>query len=292
MKTLNRLFTLSVLLLFVLAPASSASAQLLAAKDGAIVYGHHHLNVTNVDEAKKFWVDALGGVVTKVGTNNLEIIKFPNALMFMRVQKPTGGTKGTTVDHIAFSVPNLRQVVDRIKAGGFRIVTASEAPANVTVKDDIGIVNGGPVSGIAYAMSPDDVKIEIVEMKAQSAPIVSHHVHFFGGQKEMHAWYMQTFGASSVASANPTAFISAGLPGLTMNFTPSPAPVAGIQGRALDHIGFEVKNLEAFTKKLEAQGTKLGSPYRQVPALGISIAFINDPWGTYIELTEGLDKVN
>jgi hypothetical protein len=34
------------------------------------------------------------------------------------------------------------------------------------------------------------------------------------------------------------------------------------------------------------------SPYRQVPALGISIAFINDPWGTYIELTEGLDKIN
>jgi predicted enzyme related to lactoylglutathione lyase len=286
-----RLILLAVLS-FVLAPASNAPAQLLAAKDGPIVYGHHHLNVTNVDEAKKFWVDALGGVATKVGTNNLEIIKFPNALMFMRAQKPTGGTKGTTVDHIAFSVPNLRQVVDRIKAGGFRMVTASEAPPNVTVKDDIGVVDGGPVSGIAYAMGPDDVKIEIVEMKAQSAPIVSHHVHFFGAQKEMHAWYMQTFGASPLASANPAAFISASLPGLTMNFAPSQTPVAGIQGRALDHIGFEVRNLEAFTKKLEAQGIKLVSPYRQVPALGISIAFINDPWGTYIELTEGLDKVN
>jgi hypothetical protein len=27
-----------------------------------------------------------------------------------------------------------------------------------------------------------------------------------------------------------------------------------------------------------------------VPALDIAIAFITDPWGTYIELTEGLDK--
>jgi predicted enzyme related to lactoylglutathione lyase len=68
--------------------------------------------------------------------------------------------------------------------------------------------------------------------------------------------------------------------------------VAGTQGRAIDHIGFEVKNLEAFTKKLEAQGITLASPYRQVPALGISIAFITDPWGTYIELTDGLDKIN
>ena len=96
----------------------------IAAKDGPIVYGHHHLNVTNVDEAKKFWVDALGGVAIKVGPDNREIIKFPNALMFLRAQKPTGGSKGSTVDHIAFSVKNLRQVVDRIKAGGFRMVTA------------------------------------------------------------------------------------------------------------------------------------------------------------------------
>jgi catechol 2,3-dioxygenase-like lactoylglutathione lyase family enzyme len=281
----------AVVTLLILAPAANASAQLLAAKDGPIVYGHHHLNVTNADEAKKFWVDTLGGVAIKVGPENREIIKFQNALMFLRVQKPTGGTKGTTVDHIAFSVKNLRQVVDRIKAGGYRIVTASEAPPNITVKDDIGVVEGGPVSGIAYAMAPDDVKVEIVEMKAQAAPIASHHIHFFGAQKEMHAWYMQTFGASPLTSANP-AFISASLPGLTLNFAQSQAAVAGTQGRAVDHIGFEIKNLEAFIKKLEAQGIKLASPYRQVPALDVSIAFITDPWGTYIELTEGLDKVN
>jgi hypothetical protein len=28
-----------------------------------------------------------------------------------------------------------------------------------------------------------------------------------------------------------------------------------------------------------------------VPELSVSIAFITDPWGTYIELTEGLDKI-
>jgi hypothetical protein len=32
-------------------------------------------------------------------------------------------------------------------------------------------------------------------------------------------------------------------------------------------------------------------PFRKVPALGISIAFIHDPWGTNIEMTEGLDKI-
>jgi catechol 2,3-dioxygenase-like lactoylglutathione lyase family enzyme len=288
----HRRFVSVVLTLWLFAPASQASAQLLAAKDGPIVYGHHHLNVTSAADHRRFWVDGLGGVATTIGTNNVEIVKFPNALLFMRAQAPKGPTKGSTVDHIAFSVTNLRQVVDRLKAGGFRIVTASEAPPNIKVVNDIGVVEGGPVSGIAYAMAPDDVKVELVEMKAQGAPITSHHVHFFGAQKEMHAWYMKTFGAANVASANPAAFISAGLPGLGMNFAPSQAPVAGTQGRALDHIGFEVKGLEAFVKSLEAQGIKMAVPYRQVPALGISIAFLTDPWGTYIELTEGLDKVN
>jgi len=288
---MTRLITTVALLVLVLAPASNASAQLLAAKDGPIVYGHHHLNVTSVDEARKFWVGALGGVVIKFGT--VEIVKFPNALVFMAARKPSAGSKGSTVDHLGFSVPNLRQVVDRIKAGGFKMVTSAEAPANIQVKDDIGVVEGGgPVSGIAYALAPDDVKVELVEMKSQTAPIASHHVHFVGPQKEMQAWYMQTFGAAAGNSANPAAFISATLPGLTMNFTPATAPPAGTQGRAIDHIGFEVKNLEAFTKKLESQGIKLNMPYRQVQQLGIAIAFITDPWGTYIELTEGLDKAN
>ena len=56
-------------------------------------------------------------------------------------------------------------------------------------------------------------------------------------------------------------------------------------------IGFEVKSLQAFTKKLEADGIPLTVSYREVPALGVHIAFIKDPWGTNIELTEGLAKI-
>ena len=291
MTLLPRPLSLALLMaLLLLGPSHRAAAQLLAAKDGPIVYGHHHLNVTSVDEHKKFWLTALGGAEGKFGTT--DIVKFPNALVFLAARKPSGGSKGTTVDHLAFSVQNLRQVVDRLKAGGFRIVTSTEAPPNVKVVNDIGIVEGtGPVSGIAYAMAPDDVKVELIEMKAQAAPIASHHLHFAGPQKEMHAWYMQTFGAAAATSANPAAFISASLPGLTMNFNAATG-TAATRGRSIDHIGFEVKNLEAFVKGLEAKGIKLDVPYRAVPERGIAIAFITDPWGTYIELTEGLDKIN
>lgn len=284
--------TLIVLALLVWLPASNASAQLLAAKDGPIVYGHHHLNVTSVDEHKKFWINTLGGTLVTIGTNKREIVKFPNALVFLNAMAPSGPTKGSTMNHIGFSVPNLRPVIDKVKANGFRMVTTEEAAAGIKVENDIGLTSGGDVSGIAYAMGPDGVKVELVEIKKQTMPIVSHHIHFFGTQqKEMLEWYAKVFGAKA-RQGQTGAFISADLPGLTLNFSPSPEPVAGTRGRAIDHIGFEVKNLEAFTKTLTAQGIKLDRPYTKVDALNISIAFITDPWGTYIELTEGLDKVN
>jgi hypothetical protein len=75
---------------------------------------------------------------------------------------------------------------------------------------------------------------------------------------------------------------------VNLTFTSSTATPAGTKGRALDHIGFEVRNLEDFTKKLESTGVKFDVTYRKVPALGIALAFLTDPWGTYLELTEGL----
>jgi catechol 2,3-dioxygenase-like lactoylglutathione lyase family enzyme len=283
---------LAWLTLSVLGAASTASAQLVAAKDGPVVYGHHHFNVTDLEAQKKFFVTALGGAAIKVGTNNVEIIRFPNVLLFFRVQAPTGGSKGTTADHIGFSVPNLAAAVAKIKANGFKMITTTEAAKDRTVKDDIAAPAQPGGAAIAFAMAPDDVKVELVEAKAQTAPIQLHHIHFFGQQNlEMQAWYAKTFGAKPRAASPGAAFVSADLPGVVLNFTPATGPVVGTQGRSVDHVGFEVKNLEAFTKKLEADGIKLERPYTKVAALDISIAFIKDPWGSYIELTEGLDKI-
>jgi catechol 2,3-dioxygenase-like lactoylglutathione lyase family enzyme len=268
--------------------ASNASAQLLAAKDGPIVYGHHHINATNIEAQKKFFVDTLGGTAVKFGANNAEIVKFPNVLVFFRQQAPTGGTRGTSVNHIGFSVPNLRQMVDKVKANGFKMITRTEVAATQEVKDDIAVTATN--TSIAFVLGPDDVKVELVENKQQTVPITLHHVHFFGQQNtEMQAWYVKVFGAKARATAN---FPAADLPGVALNFSPSPDPVVGTQGRGLDHIGFEVKDLEAFCKRLEEMGIKLTVPYRKVPAANLSLAFITDPWGTYIELNEGLDKVS
>jgi catechol 2,3-dioxygenase-like lactoylglutathione lyase family enzyme len=162
--------------------------------------------------------------------------------------------------------------------------------ATVKITDDIAAAS--PTTNIAFALGPDDVKVELVEVKTQQAPIQLHHVHFFGEHNaEMQAWYAKTFGAAMPPAVPGQAFVTAQLPGVNLSFSPSATPTVATQGRALDHIGFEVEHLEAFTKKLEADGIPLTVSYRQVPALGIAIAFIQDPWGTNIELTEGLAEI-
>jgi catechol 2,3-dioxygenase-like lactoylglutathione lyase family enzyme len=264
-------------------------AQLTAT--GPVTNGHHHFNAGDIDEHMRFWVDTLGGRAGNFGGDR-PIAIFPNALIFIREQEPTGDMIGSVVNHVAFSVRDLRAAVDRIKADGFEMITESEVPGGLDVVDDIGVVGGdGPVTGIAYAAGPDGIKIEVLEMPAQAVPIASSHIHFFGEDAEaMRAWYIDVFGASE-RPGSVNGIISADLPGLGLSFTGDAPGKASSAGRVLDHIGFEIEGLEAFTQELEAKGITLDVPYRHVETLGLSIAFVTDPWGTYIELTEGLDEI-
>jgi catechol 2,3-dioxygenase-like lactoylglutathione lyase family enzyme len=153
----------------------------------------------------------------------------------------------------------------------------------------------------AYFVGPDGAKIELVTAAAPNAPpIVAHHIHFINKQYvEMQQWYMKAFDAT-LRPGQTDFFIGADLPGVgySLNFfrwegdqTITHVPT---KGRVVDHVGFEVKNLEGFCKKLEEKGIKLTREYRpKDKSMGnIGTAVITDPWGVSIELTEGLDKVS
>jgi catechol 2,3-dioxygenase-like lactoylglutathione lyase family enzyme len=265
--------------------AGPALAQLPLLKDNALVYAHHHLNVPNIEESKKFWVDTLGGTAVTAGP--LQMVKFPNVIIVFTQRAPTGGSKGTTVNHVGFTVPSVRTILDKVKAAGYSVVTREEMPAPVPVKDDIAYVEGTK-QNVAYVMLPEGTKVEFVEVPSATAAVSNHHVHFYTDTvDEMQAWYVKTFGAKAGMRGT---FKAADLPGVNLTFSNSTEPVTGTRGRALDHIGFEVKGLEAFCKQLEAQGIKFDRPYGVIPQIGFAIAFLTDPFGTYIELTEGLDN--
>jgi len=139
------------------------------------------------------------------------------------------------------------------------------------------------------------VKVELVtNAEPDAPPIAHHHVHFVNRDfVAMQQWYMKAFDAT-LRDGQTDFFIGADLPGVgyMLNFFSwLPAEdLVGTRGRAVDHVGFEVRNLEAFCAALAAKGIALTTPYRRDPELGIATAVITDPWGTVIELTEGLRR--
>ena len=59
-------------------------------------------------------------------------------------------------------------------------------------------------------------------------------------------------------------------------------------GSAIDHVGFSVANLDATLKTLADAGVKVTSPRRDVDKL-FSLAFVEDPWGTRIDVVQDPD---
>ena len=272
-----------------LALASPAWAQLLN-KDAPVIVGHYQLNVTSVEEHKKFWVDTLGGTAIKFGSAGVDVIKFPDVFIFLRKQTPTGSSVGTTLNHIGFAVPDVPKMTAKVVANGYALTVGREPAPGQTASPP----TAGNYGRFSYILGPDGVKIELVTAEAKNAPpIAHHHVHFANRQfVEMQQWYMKAFDAT-LRPGQTDYFIGADLPGVgyMLNFFSwLPAQdVVGTTGRAIDHVGFEVRNLEEFTRKLQAKGIKLKEPYRRIPELNnIGTAVIVDPWGTAIELTEGL----
>lgn len=101
-------------------------------------------------------------------------------------------------------------------------------------------------------------------------------------------WYVKNFGA---IAGKRWHYEAADLPGINLNFSAAKAPVAPTRGRLLDHISFEVEQLETFCRKLSEQGIVFDTA-AEVSLSGVNSVFLTDPWGTYIELTERLKTAN
>src|SRR4051812_5736403 len=255
-------------LLFLAASTAPLFAQLPAPNDAGVSMGHLHLMLADPDAQKKLWVELLGAEVTHTGT--LELLRLPG--MYMVIGKartaPSEGTDGSTVAHIGFLVKDL---------------------AGMKAKLDAAKIESAPVNGNAkqiMAKFPEKITVELTEDANATAPVAMHHIHLgTPAPEKQRAWYVKTFGARPGTRGN---FLAAFVPGGEVDTRKTDQPQAPTKGRSLDHIGFEVKNLEAFCKKLEADGVKFELPYRDVPAIGLKLAFFTDPEGTRIELTEGL----
>ena len=255
-------------LLLLAAAAATLPAQLAPPNAGGISIGHIHLMVADPEEHKKLWVGILGAEVVRAGS--LEMYKLPGVIVIAgKARTPTtDGSEGSTVNHFGFLVPSYADLRAKLTAAG--ITFASDNPTTKQI----------------MARFPDKINVEFTESADVKAPTF-HHIHVSTpDQEKARAWYLKTFGArEGMRGQFPAAFI----PGGEVDFRKAQQAESPTKGRSLDHIGFEVKNLKAFCEKLQADGVTMEMAYREMPQLdGLKIAFLVDPEGTRIELTEGL----
>jgi catechol 2,3-dioxygenase-like lactoylglutathione lyase family enzyme len=250
------------------ASAAMLFAQIPAPNDAGVSMGHLHFLVPNPEVEKKLFIDLFGAEVTHAGS--LELLRLPGIYIVVGKANtpPGGGTNGSVVNHIGFEVKDY---------GGFK---AKAMAANVAWQELTPNVQ-------AFATFPDDIRLEIMENKDLNTPVAFHHIHEqVTDQKAALAWYLKEFSAKEGSRRNTGVAL---IPGGELDFLRAQMPQAPTKGRSLDHIGFEVKNLKAFCDRLKADGVQFDGDYREMPQLGgLKIAFVVDPNGTRIELTEGL----
>ena len=252
---IHPLATLAAVAISVPLATAGVGAQLAAHGPSGVVMGHLHLTAADAAASRAFWT-SLGAVAVQNG--NLQLLQLPGTFVMVRQGQPGGGSTGSTTDHVTFRV---RDAAGWAKSAGVTIENGSAtAPDGIVLR-----VVGDPA--LASAARMESISIATV------AP------------DEAQAWYVKQFGA---APGKAGGLAVADLPGVKLEFVRAAAAPAPTKGRALDHIGFEVRNLEEFCKKLEASGQKLDRPFTRLPNSATAIAFLTDPWGTYIELTENL----
>jgi catechol 2,3-dioxygenase-like lactoylglutathione lyase family enzyme len=283
---MSRMLATLAALASLLVVTCSANAQLSAPNAAGVAMGHLHYVVRDVAANEAFWV-ALGGKPIALDGATAGAL-FPDVVVLLRQGEPNGGTEGSVVNHVAFRV----QSIAALERKGFEIEYNREYPGVASVYtpegERIELFDDGLATNLGFT-SDDGGNDEFAARHNRKidVPIIAHHIHLNVPENQVAAakeWYAKYFGG---VRGKRWHYEAVDLPGININISGVPSAKAPTRGRMLDHIGFEVRNLAAFCEKLEAAGVELDRPYSTLPS-GLGLAFLTDPWGTYIELTEGL----
>lgn len=121
--------------------------------------------------------------------------------------------------------------------------------------------------------------------QAQIMPVLDHIHLNVPDQAQGVAWYQKNFGGQPLTEAPDRLMLGDTRLIFLKNDKGQPS-----SGSALDHLGFSVPDLDAKMKELEAGGVKIVNPVRDVQGL-FKLAFVEDPWGTRIEVVQDSEKL-
>jgi lactoylglutathione lyase len=242
-----------------------------AAAQGTVPYDHVHLAVPDPEKAEAWYTANLNG---NVGENRGRVAfepwtnraPLPIQFIFLKVADAPP-SDGSVIDSVGFVVANLDAKVKALQAAG------------ATVKQPVENVRG--LWKHAVLVDPFGVKIELVESKDRPG---FHHVTLRVPNPEQSiAWYLRSFGGerTKLGRLDAVKYFN------TYLIVTKGEGTAPSKGRAIDHLGFGPRSMDATAADLKAKGVMFtAEPAAKPNQFGHRTAYVEDPGGVRIELVE------
>ena len=210
---------------------------------------YHHVHITASSPAKgvEWYSDHLGCEPLAdrddaANCSGVEVVFVP--------QSTTGGTQGTGINHIGFSVPDLPAKMAELEAIGVRGsgVRLQRFEDGSMVRDIPGLFK------IAFIFDPWGTRIELVE---DDEYLGFHHVHLSATDRAATlAFYRDVMGGEEASLRGQLDGLLFGDVWLLLSEHPENTTPAMTQGRAIDHIGFIVDNLDTEAGLMRRAGVR------------------------------------
>ena len=174
---------------------------------------------------------------------------------------------GGAIDHIGFSVADVDAKMKELQAAGAKMLTPARD------------VPGLPKAG--FVQDPFGVKIELLQ---DTEAIGFHHIHLRVPDPEASLkWSVDNFGGERMKWKGRLDAVKYTNP-IVLLLAEKDDKAAPSQGRAIDHLGWAVSDVDAKVAGLTSKGLKTVEP-RAVRNL--RVGFVEGPGGVRIEMVQG-----
>ena len=222
---------------------------LVAAMPGvarATDYHHVHITASSPPEGVRWYAEHMDcqPVADRNDTANCDGVE----VVFV-AQTTMGGTQGTGVNHIGFSYPDLTAKMGELEAVGVRGsgVRLQRFEDGSTLRDVPGLFK------IGFIFDPWGTRIELVE---DPDYLGFHHIHLSSTDPDATlAWYQDVFGGEAASLKGRLAGLLYDDVWLLVSRHAEGTP-ATTEGRAIDHIGFVVSDLDAAAAEMRQKGVE------------------------------------
>jgi hypothetical protein len=236
-------------------------------------FDHIHLNEPAA-EASQWWEKNIPG--------GRRITEAPNRIMYGAVRlmflspRSSGGSDGSVIEHLGFSVADLEATMTALAAIGTKVVEP--------IKDTPGLYK------TALIENPWGTRIQLVQDREL---LGLHHVQLRSPDTEsMYAWLLDKFGGERGKIKGQIDSVKyAGIPGFTTVYIVAARGTSvASQGRVIDHIGWRsigtINETKAMLEGKMVQLTSQPSPLNLPNGPSINFFYVAGPDGTRIELVE------